>query len=99
MTRIVLTDEQMRAIAGAHGAVELAAPTGEPLGTVKVLTPEERLATERYRREAGKLGPVVPSARVHAFLLKLHELADRGATLDDPTIKELLRKTQAGGTL
>ena len=98
MTRIVLTAEQMKGLSEQSGPVELASPEGDALGTVKVLTPEERLAARRYRQEAGKNGPGVPAARVQSFLQKLHELKAQDG-LDDASVQEMLRRTKAGEAL
>lgn len=99
MTRIVLTQEQLRGIAGEEGPIDVSSPDGEPLGSLSLLTPEDRAALEAYkRRKAEGPGPTVPGDRVQALLQKFHELDDKGG-IDESTVKEMLRRTVAGEPL
>jgi hypothetical protein len=94
MSRIILTTEQVQAITAVGGPVEVAGPGGQPLGSLRLFTSEERVALERYKREAGKRGSSIPGHRVQAFLHTLHDLADQGR-LDEAAVQDLLRRTQA----
>jgi hypothetical protein len=99
MTRIVLTPEQLRLLAGTSGPVEVAGPGGEALGTFDYQSPERRLAAEAFRREAAVCGPAVSADRADAFMRKLRELRQGGASLDEAVMQDLLRRLQSGEAL
>lgn len=99
MKRIILNEDQMRDLAGVTGIVDIVGPRGELVGALNLLTEEDKAALEEYRRRKGQPpSPCVPGERVHAFLLKLHELDDQGK-IDETTVKEMLRRTVAGEQL
>jgi len=100
MPHITLTEEQLRVITEAGGPVEVHGPGGQLLGSLTLFTPEDLEAIERYKRtgETGRREPGVPSARVQAFLQKLHDIADREG-IDEPKVKELLHRVRVGEPL
>jgi hypothetical protein len=99
MPHIVLTEEQARIVAEATHYVDVQAPDGRPVGSLRILTPEDLEDLERYRRTRHlPKDPAVPSEQVQAFLQKLDEL-DRTEGVDEAKAQELLRRVLAGEPL
>jgi hypothetical protein len=98
MPHIVMTEEQMKALEGAEGYVDVRDPHGRPLASMRLLTPMDLEAIERHRRNRDRKVPGILSERVKALLRKMHELDDAGQ-LDQAKVEELLARTQAGEPL
>jgi hypothetical protein len=69
VTRIVLNEEQVRILAGAHGEVELVDGYGRPVGYVDRTFSKEELAAAKRRSESD--GPWHTTAEVLAHLESL----------------------------
>lgn len=98
MPYIILTQEQAQSLAGVKGPVDVRDPQGRPVASLRILDADDLEAIERHRRNRGKPKSLIPSARVQAFLRKLHEIAERNG-IDEATVKDLLQRIRAGEPL
>ena len=97
MAHIVLTEEQVRAVAGTE-AVDLRDPSGRLVAIVRPLSAMEAEAIERHRKRRTNpvSKPTVPAEQVHAHLLKLEEIRLREGGMTEERMLELLRRMRAG---
>jgi hypothetical protein len=101
MPHIVLTEEQVRVLTevGLGGQLEVRNPQGQSVASLRVFDAWDLEAIERHKHNQGKKRePGIPSARVQAFLQKLHEIAEREG-IDEAKVRELLRRERAGEPL
>jgi hypothetical protein len=101
MAHIVLTDEQIRALREANGAIEARDAEGKVVTFLQPLEPYvvEAILKHRERRaQGGPREPGVPSARVQALLRKAHEIDEREGMTPEK-MQELLRRARAGEEL
>jgi hypothetical protein len=96
MPQLVLTEEQLRLLEEARGAVDVVDSQGRPVASMSLLVPEDLEAIERWKHSRGlPRGKPIPGHEVQAFLRKLHEIADQEG-IDKARVKELLKQYQPG---
>jgi hypothetical protein len=93
MTKIVLTDEQMKVVRQAQEPVRICDPQGIVLGTVDPeITPE--FVAEMKRRAAAP-GPRYTGEQVRVHLQKLEAAWQQEGPFDEKRMKEILREIRA----
>ena len=95
MPHIVLTDEQIRALREANGAIEARRKVVTFLQPLEPYVVEAILKHRERRAKGGPREPGIPSGQVQAFLRRLHEIADREG-MDEAKMRDLLRRRRAG---
>jgi hypothetical protein len=95
MPQIVLTEEQLRIVNEAGGAVDVVDGRGQPIASMRVLDAHELEAIERFRRNGGNQGPGVPAEQVQAHFRRLEEIRQKEG-MDLPKALDLLRRMRAG---
>jgi hypothetical protein len=93
MPRIVLTEEQARAIEQAGGSVEVFDERGNLYGMIKLELTAEQFA--EIKRRMATPGPRIPGERVQAHLQALQAEWDRLGGFDEAYMKEFLARLQA----
>lgn len=94
MPQITLTEEQTRIVAEATDAIEIRDAGGRLLTQIVPLTPEDHQVLDRHRQRQGTHQQGIPSDQVQAHLRRLSEIREREG-LDEPRMRELLRRMQA----
>jgi hypothetical protein len=93
MPHIVLSEEQVRVVAGAQEVVELHDPRGNVLARVVPPGMEAEFIAEVKRRLTSDQ-PRIPAGQVKATMLALEEAAARG--LDEAHLRELYGRLREG---
>ena len=93
MTRLILTAEQARVVAGAIEPIQLCDPAGRALATIQPLVSAEELAEAKKR--AASPGPWYTGAQVQARLRALQEEWDRTSGFDEAYLGAFLRGMNA----
>jgi hypothetical protein len=88
MTRIILTEEQVKTLSQANTPVQVCHPQGIVLGTVDpTLTPE---FIAEVKRRAASPGPWYTGEQVRRHLQALEEAWEREGPFDETRMRELL---------
>jgi hypothetical protein len=95
MSHIVLTEEQVRAVVTASGAVEVRDTQGRILAFLQRLDPTLAETIVECKRRLASPGPRIPSEQVQAHLRKLEESRQREG-MDREKMLDLLRRLRAG---
>jgi hypothetical protein len=95
MPHIVLTEQQVQALAGAATVVEVRDPQGRTIAHLTPLEAADIEALERLKKRRPAKGPLIPSEQVQAHLRRLGEIRDSEG-LDEAKMLDLLRRMQAG---
>src|SRR5262249_42885352 len=97
MPRIVLTEEQIRILKEANGAVDVVDSEGRPVASLRPFDARDLEAIERHKRRLGSdvQEPGMPGEQVQAHFRQLEEIRHKEG-MDLPKALELLRQMRAG---
>jgi antitoxin (DNA-binding transcriptional repressor) of toxin-antitoxin stability system len=95
MQHLVLTEEQLKVIAGASAPIEVRDEEGRPVALLTPFDAIDRAAIDRRRSRQGQTGPTVSSEQVQAHLRRLAEIR-QSEGLDEAKTLALLQRMQAG---
>jgi len=95
MPHLVLTEEQLKVIAGTVAPIEVRDEQGRPVALLTPFDAIDRAAIERHRSRREQTGPTIPSEQVQAHLRRLDEIR-QSEGLDEAKMLALLQRMQAG---